>query len=77
MAAEKDCRALILLEEGIERWVDAEAVAKHLGVSKASIYKWRINEGLPGNKIGKLYRFLLSDVDNWIYNQINEGAREK
>jgi excisionase family DNA binding protein len=50
----------------IERWVSVEEVAAHVGVRKDSIYRWIEKRGLPAQKIGKLWKLKLSNVDAWI-----------
>jgi len=47
-----------------ERWLSVEEIAEHLGVSKDSIYNW-IKKGMPAHKIGKLWKFKVSEVDDW------------
>lgn len=49
-----------------ERWVGAEDVAAHLGVNKDSIYRWIEKRGLPAHRLGRLFRFKLSEVDEWV-----------
>lgn len=49
-----------------EPWASVEDVAKHLGVAKDSIYRWIDNRGLPAHKIGRLWKFKLSEVDAWV-----------
>ena len=49
-----------------EPWVAVEDVAKHLGVAKDSIYRWIDHKGLPAHKIGRLWKFKLSEVDHWV-----------
>ena len=49
-----------------EPWVAAEGVASHLGVNKDSVYRWVENRGLPAHKVGRLLRFRLSEVDEWV-----------
>lgn len=49
-----------------EPWVSVEDVAHHLGVAKDSIYRWIESKGLPAHKIGRLWKFKLSDVDDWV-----------
>jgi excisionase family DNA binding protein len=34
-----------------EAWVSVDEVAKHLGVTKDSIYRWIEHKGLPAHKI--------------------------
>jgi excisionase family DNA binding protein len=49
-----------------EPWASVDEVAKHLGVAKDSIYRWIENRGLPAHKIGRLWKFKLSEVDEWV-----------
>jgi excisionase family DNA binding protein len=49
-----------------EPWVSVEIVAKHLGVTKDSIYRWIDHKRLPAHKIGRLWKFKLSEVDDWV-----------
>ncbi|WP_081074438.1 helix-turn-helix domain-containing protein [Burkholderia pseudomultivorans] len=50
----------------LEPWVTAEQVAQHLGVVKDTIYRWREHKGLPAHKVGRLWKFQLSEVDEWV-----------
>ncbi|MEK7689663.1 MAG: helix-turn-helix domain-containing protein [Bdellovibrionota bacterium] len=52
-----------------EPWASVEDVAQHLGVVKDSIYRWIENRGMPAHKIGRLWKFKLSEVDEWVRNQ--------
>ncbi len=49
-----------------EPWVTAIEVARHLGVVKNTVYRWRERKGLPAHKIGRLWKFQLSEVDDWV-----------
>ena len=49
-----------------EPWVTAIEVARHLGVVKDTVYRWRERKGLPAHKIGRLWKFQLSEVDDWV-----------
>jgi excisionase family DNA binding protein len=49
-----------------ESWVSVHDVAKHLDVAKDSIYRWIERRGLPARKIGRLWKFKLSEVDEWV-----------
>lgn len=49
-----------------EPWVAAEQVAQHLGIVKDTVYRWRERKGLPAHKIGRLWKFQLSEVDAWV-----------
>ncbi|WP_323845380.1 helix-turn-helix domain-containing protein [Microbulbifer magnicolonia] len=50
----------------IEPWVTASNVAQHLGIAKDTVYRWRERKGLPAHKIGRLWKFQLSEVDEWV-----------
>lgn len=49
-----------------ERWVTIDEVASHLGVTKDSIYRWVEKKGFPAHRVGRLFRFKLSEVDDWV-----------
>jgi len=49
-----------------ERWVGVEDVAAHLGVAKDSVYRWIEERGLPAHRVGRLFRFKLSEIDEWV-----------
>jgi len=50
----------------VEPWVTAEQVARHLGVVKDTVYRWRERKGLPAHRIGRLWKFQLSEIDDWV-----------
>lgn len=70
-----------------EPWVTALDVAQHLGVAKDTVYRWRERKGLPAHKIGRLWKFQLSEVDEWVraggadegseQEQLNDSAGSK
>lgn len=49
-----------------EHWASVDDVASHLGVAKDSVYRWIENKGLPAHKIGRLWKFKVSEVDAWV-----------
>lgn len=49
-----------------EGWVNIGEVAAHLSVGKDTIYRWIDTKGFPGRKAGRLLRFRLSEVDEWV-----------
>lgn len=50
----------------IEPWLSVEEVAKHLGVSKESIYRWLERKTIRSHRVGKLWKFKASEVDQWV-----------
>jgi len=57
-----------------ERWVGVDDVAAHLGVAKDSVYRWIAERGLPAHRVGRLFRFKLSEIDAWV-RQDNEQEK--
>ena len=49
-----------------ERWFSVEEIAKHLGVSKDTIYRWVERGRIPSHKVGRQWKFKVSDVDDWV-----------
>lgn len=49
-----------------EPWSSVEQVAAHLGVAQDSIYRWIEARGLTAHKVGRLWKFKLSEVDDWV-----------
>jgi excisionase family DNA binding protein len=49
-----------------DRWQSVDDIAEHLGVSKDTIYAWVTSKGMPGHKVGRLWKFKKDDVDAWI-----------
>jgi excisionase family DNA binding protein len=41
----------------IEPWYSVEDIARHLGVSKETIYRWLEREVIPAHRMGKLWKF--------------------
>ena len=59
-----------------EPWASVDDVAAHIGVAKDSVYRWIEGKGLPAHRIGKLWKFKLSEVDDWVRSHGSSAARE-
>jgi excisionase family DNA binding protein len=57
-----------------ERWSSVDEVTAHLGVSRDTIYRWIEARALPAHRIGRLWKFKLSEIDDWVRAG---GANEK
>lgn len=57
----------------LEPWFSVEDIAKHLGVSKETIYRWLDSGKIPAHRIGKLWKFKPNEVDQWV---IDGGANK-
>jgi len=49
-----------------ERWLSVDEIAAHLGVNPDTIYKWITRKRMPAHKVGKLWKFLTSEIDEWV-----------
>ena len=49
-----------------EPWVSADVIAEHLGVTKDSIYSWIANKSMPAHRVGRLWKFKVTEVDAWV-----------
>jgi excisionase family DNA binding protein len=55
------------LEQAVtEPWVSVEQIAEHLGVKRDSIYRWIDRKNLPAHRVGRLWKFKVSEVDAWV-----------
>lgn len=52
-----------------DRWHSVEEVAEYLGVKKDTLYKWIQRKDIPAHKVGRLWKFKLKEVDEWVKQQ--------
>ncbi len=56
-----------------EKWVNLEDIAVYLSMSEDTVRTW-IKEGkLPYYRVGKRYKFKISEVDEWIRSGKMQG----
>lgn len=56
-----------------EKWVNLEDIAVYLSMSEDTVRTW-IKEGkLPFYRVGKRYKFKISEVDEWIRSGKMQG----
>lgn len=49
-----------------ERWLSVDEIATHMGVNPDTVYKWIERRRLPAHKMGRLWKFKASEVDEWV-----------
>lgn len=49
-----------------ERWLSVEEIAGHLGISKETVYRWLEKKKIPAHRVGKLWKFQVREVDEWV-----------
>ena len=61
------------MSETAEKWVSVEEAAEHLDIKPATLKDWlRKGKDIPGRKIGKQWKFKISELDEWV----NSGKSE-
>ena len=50
----------------VEHLVSLEDIASHLDVSKDTIRAWIKKGTIPFHKVGRQYKFRMSEVDAWV-----------
>lgn len=61
----------------VERWLSLEEISKHVGCSKDTIRAWIKKDTIPFHKVGRQYKFRLSEVDSWIESGDSADADKK
>lgn len=51
-----------------EPWLSADDIASHLGVTKDTVYTWIAEKAMPAPKVGRLWKFQATEVDDWVRN---------
>ena len=57
-----------------EKWLSVEEIAEHLGISKETVYRWLETKKIPAHRIGKLWKFQISEINEWVRSG---GSTEK
>lgn len=50
----------------VESWLSVDEIAKHLGISKETVYRWLDRGKIPAHRVGKLWKFQISEVNEWV-----------
>lgn len=54
------------MSEKDDRWLSVGEIAEYLGISKDTVYAWITAKRFPGHRIGRLWKFKRSEVDDWV-----------
>ena len=61
-------RGLLMSEVPVEKWSTMKDVQAHLGVRRETVLHWINLRRMPAYKIGRIWKFKLSEVDDWVRN---------
>lgn len=54
------------MDNKIERWYSTKEIMEYLGVSRDAILYWIERRNMPAIKVGRLWKFKVSEVDAWM-----------
>jgi excisionase family DNA binding protein len=57
---------IIVSDNNIEKWSTLKEVQEYLGVGRDTMLQWIAKRNMPAYKVGRLWKFKLSEVDKWI-----------
>jgi excisionase family DNA binding protein len=49
-----------------DRWLSVDEIAQYLGIKRDTVYKWIDEKRMPAHKVGRLWKFRRSEVDDWV-----------
>jgi len=59
-----------------DRYLSVAEICTYLGIKRDTVYKWISEKKLPAHRIGKLWKFKMSEVDEWVKNE-DKNVKEK
>jgi len=59
-----------------EPWATLQEVAEHLRVSEDTVHRWISSRAMPAHRIGRVWRFKLSQVDSWVESGQANGSSD-
>ena len=55
-----------MIKENIERWYSMNEVCEYLAITRDTCLTWIEKRGMPGVKVGRTWRFKISEIDEWM-----------
>ena len=60
------------MDNNLERWYSMKEIMEYLGVSRDTVLDWIERREMPAAKIGRLWKFKISEVDAWMKSGVAE-----
>ena len=61
----------------IEKWVTLKEIQASLGVGRDTILQWIEKREMPAYKVGRLWKFKYSEVDEWVRSGGSDDRKAK
>lgn len=53
-------------QSNIEKWSSMDTIKDYLDVSRETVLQWISNRGMPAHKVGRQWKFKISEIDEWV-----------
>ena len=50
----------------LDKWYSMSAIMEYLSATRETVLQWIDKKNMPAHKIGRQWRFKLSEIDEWI-----------
>ncbi len=57
-----------------DRWLSVDEIARYLGVSSDTVYRWIDRYSMPAHRMGRFWKFKKEQIDAWVEDG---GATER
>lgn len=54
------------MDQTVEKWYSMNEIAEYLGISRDTVLNWINDRKMPAHKVCRLWKFKVSEVDEWI-----------
>lgn len=65
------------MNSNIENWVTMKDIQAYLGVGRDTILQWIDKREMPAYKVGRLWKFKYSEVDEWVRSGGSDDRKQK
>ena len=54
------------MAEMIDSWLSVDSIAKYLGISSDTVYRWIDKYAMPAHRMGRLWKSRRGEVHKWV-----------
>jgi excisionase family DNA binding protein len=59
-----------------DRWLSVDEICTYLGISRDTVYRWIDRYAMPAHRMGRLWKFKMDEVDEWVKSGGANDAKE-
>jgi excisionase family DNA binding protein len=56
-----------------DRYLSVSEICTYLGIKRDTVYKWIDKKEFPAHRVGKFWKFKISEVDQWVKSNSNNN----